>query len=81
MQNDIVKIDNNFKDEFFIRYTEDVTTDTNEAGEFTRHTLLCYDKNGTECQLVWVFWKDFDVIACGISYANIQYAYQGVKVN
>ena len=76
-----IKIDNQLEEIFYIRSAEKTKTGVDENGNYTRHILLCFDKNGVGCYFMWKFWHDIDVILCEILYLDISYTYLGNKIN
>lgn len=83
MDKNMVKIDNQYDDVFFIRSLDDQNTDYDSDGDkFTTLYFDAYDNQGDDCTVTFSVYEKYNLVILGVIYhADFMYGYYAEIVN
>ena len=78
MDRDVIEIDNEFRDIFYIRSYEDMVESLDDDGDkYTFWVLDCKDNKNIYCDVTYALWDNINLFSLHIEYSNIIYIYSG----
>ena len=80
LADDVIKVDNKFKDTYYIRTTSKPIKAVDDAGKYTTFLLTAYDKNNVSCQMIYSTWDDYNIVMIAILYSNLELIYVCKKI-
>lgn len=76
LDDEIIQIDNGYKDVFYIRSISDTRINKDsDNDQYSAWDIQCYDKDGNKCDLTYRVYDEYNYQLLMISYSNVQYIY------
>jgi len=77
----IVKINNERNDKFFVyKWNNKITGRDEDGNTWSEFLLYCFDKDGNKCILSYKTWDNYNMVYFSIYYSNLIYWYLGEVV-